>query len=755
LSQVSRFTLDELGFTIGATNPLGQADTFALDVMRRLTNSVDALQRADRFTYDPRGDLASATAPVIGTASYLHNDLGLLTRITGLNAEQWHFGYSPMGRLQFLADPLNRTNRFDYDNRGRQTTTTFADGTTLTNTFDGAGNVMRQQFSAGPDLVYAYDKVNRLTNAADVALAYDADGRLTNTLSAGVNYGATYDAGGRLASVRYHDGAFTVTYTYNSQNQLIGVNDSLTSTFLQLVYDPAGRLINITRPNAVNSTYTYDDAGRLTRVQDGTIVDVQYTLDAAGQVAMAGFNAPLDPAVLITNTQSSPFIYDAAHQINSAGFNYDARGRLIASPGNTFTWDGASRLTGIGAVALSYNGLGDLITRTEGGATTRYFYNYAVGLAPIMAERNETTMQVQRYYVWTPGGRLLYLIDAANGNAVRHYHVDRVGSTLALTSAAGAVTDAYAYTPYGELLGRTGTSAQPFTYVGAYGVRSEPAANLYHMRARYYDPLSARFLSREPIWPVLGQPRGLDPYQYAYGEPMRFIDRTGLDVEEAGGSTLSPVGAVPRPQVGSTLSPVGAVPIRYGGSTLSPVGAVPISEGTGSGNRVGYIHDYSVVRVGYVHDYARIRVGYIHDYSRIVQRDRAASPSPFSLKDLNELHRSYLMANRLSGGLAEYILRQFDRVWKNWYSKTIKPKRASDISLPFPGFQASAAWGDDDSFGVGSTSANNLGSVHVGSVLDRNECPKEAEAAAKRLDAAIPDGFQVPRIIRSGERIEW
>jgi RHS repeat-associated protein len=208
------------------------------------------------------------------------------------------------------------------------------------------------------------------------------------------------------------------------------------------------------------------------------------------------------------------------------------------------------------------------------------------------------------------------------------------------------------------LLGRTGTSAQPFTYVGAFGVRSEPAANLYQMRARYYDPLSARFLSREPIWPVLDQPRGLDPYQYAYGEPMRFIDRTGLDVED--------------------------------------VYSTP--------NRVGYIHDYSVIRVGYVHDYARIRVGYIHDYSRIVQRDRAASPFPFSLEDLNELHRSYLMANRLSGGLAEYILRQFDRVWKNWYSKAIKPKHASDTSLPFRVFQVSAD-STDNGLPVGPASA--------------------------------------------------
>jgi len=760
LSQASRFTLDELGFTIGATNPLGQANAFALDVMRRLTNSVDALQRADRFTYDPRGLLASATAPVIGTASYVRNDLGLLTRITGLNSEQWHFGYSPIGRLQFVADPLNRTNRFGYDIRGRQTTATFADGTTLTNTFDSAGNLVREQFSAGPDLVYAYDKVNRLTNAADVALAYDSESRLTNTLSAGVNYGATYDVGGRLASVRYHNGAFTVTYTYNSQDQLISVNDSLTGTFLQFVYDPAGRLINILRPNGVNSIYSYDAAGRLTRVQDGTIVDVQYTLDAAGQVAMAGFTAPLDPATLITNTQSAPFTHDAAHQINSAGYGYDARGRLNASPWMTFIWDGASRLTGIGAVALGYNGLGDLITRTEGGVTTRFFRNYAIDLAPIMAERNETTVQVQRYYVWSPSGRLLYMIDAANGNAVRHYHVDRVGSTLALTSAAGAVTDAYAYTPYGELLGRTGTSAQPFTYVGAYGVRSEPAAILYHMRARYYDPLTARFLSREPIWPVLGQPRGLDPYQYAYGEPMRFIDRTGLDAEDA----------------------------------------------SSTHNRVGFVRDYSVIRVGYVNDYSQIvkrpsdsfhslsphQTAFLSAFATTMFRDfhrinrlsggfaafllfphgghvpnpdrqfnsglevkdvpympnrvsylpfRPEVPSGYP-PDLPKLERAFRVGNRLSGGLLRYVLRKTQDVNVSYlHGRPSEPDGVSYTSPTIGGFEAAAAaWTGGDLSGIhypyslfGSTSANNWGSLHLGLVLGRNQCPQPAEAGSAKL----------------------
>ncbi|MSU35846.1 MAG: hypothetical protein EXS36_12235 [Pedosphaera sp.] len=120
---------------------------------------------------------------------------------------------------------------------------------------------------------------------------------------------------------------------------------------------------------------------------------------------------------------------------------------------------------------LAYNGLDDVDVRTAGGVNTRLFHHYALNLAPIVAER--TGGAFMRYYAWTPNGRLLYMIDASNGNAVSYFHFDRVGSTLALTSSAGAVTDAYAYSPYGVLPSRTGTSTQPFTFVGAFGIRSE------------------------------------------------------------------------------------------------------------------------------------------------------------------------------------------------------------------------------------------------------------------------------------------
>ncbi|MBI3416000.1 MAG: hypothetical protein HY043_11930 [Verrucomicrobia bacterium] len=526
LSQTNRIRRDQLGYETGVTNALNQSASLVRDSLRRVTQTIDGILRTNRYGYDARGLLTNATKPLIGGASYERNALGELSKITGLNGEQWHFGYTPMGRLASLADPLNRTRTYAYDTRGRLQKAMFADGTTRTNSYDAANNPTRLQFSAGPDLPFTYDALNRLTSTTNLTLAYDAEGRVTNSQAAGFNFGAAYDAGGRLVNVTYASGALTVTYTYDSRDRLTRVKDSLTAAQIDFAYDDAGRLKSATRANGVHGGYTYDAAGRLTRIQEGAIIDIQYALDAAGQITAANFTAPLDPANFLAPANPS-FGYDAAHQITNPGYAYDARGRLVASPGHSFSWDGASRLAQIDGVTLIYNGLNDLDRRTESGVTTRLFYNYALGLAPTVAERVGGAFA--RYYVWTPGGRLLYLIDAANGNTVYYFHFDRVGSTLALTSGAGAVTDAYAYTPYGVLLARTGANPQPFTYVGAFGVRSEPAANLFQMRARYYDPASARFLSRDPLWPNLARVQDLNPYQYAVQSPVKYHDPSGLD----------------------------------------------------------------------------------------------------------------------------------------------------------------------------------------------------------------------------------
>jgi RHS repeat-associated protein len=523
--------LNKLGYPIEWSDPLGNTHRVTRDAMQRVTQSFDPLGRLTRYAYDKRGLLVSATEQGTGTAKYERDALGNVTKITDPNGGTWTTSYLKSGRVQKMTDPLGKSLTFSsYDTRGRPALLTFADSSTCTLDYDAASHITHSTFSAGPTLVFTYDDLGRLASADDagpsneVIFEYDAVGRLTNCAQNGHDFTATYDAGGRLITISYLGGAFTVTYAYDSRDRLTSVTDSA-GTLITLGYDDAGRLISQTRTPGLDGSYHYDAAGRLIRILEGGIIDLDYTLNAASEVTKVDFTAPSIPSVS-AGTQLLKF--GKAGEITTPGHVYDPLGRLITAPlGRTYEWDGASRLTDASGVTLAYNGLGDLITRTENGDTTRYYHHYALGLAPIVYEDPPTG--AERVYVWTPGGRLLYSVDLGTGDPT-FYHFDRMGSTLALTDKNEVVTDSYAYGPYGEPLAHDSPgvpSTQPFTYVGAYGVRKE--GPLYHMRARYYDPQAARFLSRDPLPPRLRNPKSTNRYAYAAQNPLRYIDPQGAN----------------------------------------------------------------------------------------------------------------------------------------------------------------------------------------------------------------------------------
>lgn len=531
LSRITTETTDKLGLIEKIKDPLNQETVFTRDAMNRVASVTDPRSQITRYAYDAAGRLSGVTLPTSEAAAYVYNDMGLLHQVTDPNNRLWAFSYTPMGRLQTTTDPLSRVTAYTYDTRGRMNQVTYPDTGTLTITRDGAGNVTRRQYSDGPDLQFTYDALNRLTGANDITFTRDAEGRITGTTNPGTSFSAGYNDAGRLKTVAYNNNSFTVTYTYdvgeNGTGLLTGVTDSLTGTQITFAFDDDRRLRTVTLPNGEVITYTWDNASRLTRLQSGNHVDLVLGYDSAGQITQTEMAAPLTAQGNLEE-QTEALTYDAASQISSAGYTHDDRGRITATPRNALIWDGASRLTGINTTALTYNGLGQVRTRTQGGTTTQYFYNHAGAGAPMVAEFNPDTGQMLRYYVWTPGGRLLYMINTADGNKVYFYHFDQVGSTLALTDADANVTDAWAYDPYGRVLARTGTNPQPFTYAGAWGVRQEGSVGLYQMRARYYDAHIGRFLSPEPVWPQLTEPEKLNPYQYATADPVRFVDPTGL-----------------------------------------------------------------------------------------------------------------------------------------------------------------------------------------------------------------------------------
>lgn len=527
---------DALGRIAQTVDPLGRTNAVAYDARGRIASATDPAGRATHYAADPRGLPAGIALPDGTAVAYAWNAAGQLAEISDGNEAVWTLGYSPMGRLRTLTDPLARTNRYAYDVNGRLAAVTNADGTAAAYEYDANGWLARLAHSAGPELAFQRDALGRITNSPGLTLAYDAEGRVTAAESAGVAFGAAYDAAGRLATATYADGAFAVTYTYavgpNGDGRLTRVGDSLTGTQVDFAYDADGRLATVALPNGETIAYTWDDAGRLTRLQSGDHVDAQRTYDLAGQVVQTVLAAPL-PASGGLAAATNVLAFDAASQIASAGFVHDARGRVAQIPapwhpgGAALAWDGASRLTNANGAALAYDGFGNVQTRAAIGATNRFFHHPAIGGAPIVAEQDVASGAFRRYYVWTPGGRLLYLIDATDGHAVRFYHFDPNGNALALTDTNRAVTDAWAYDPYGRILARTGTSPQPFTFCGAWGVRQDGADGLYQMRARWYHARLTRFLSPEPLWPQLGNPKALNPYQYAGADPVRFADPSG------------------------------------------------------------------------------------------------------------------------------------------------------------------------------------------------------------------------------------
>jgi RHS repeat-associated protein len=91
----------------------------------------------------------------------------------------------------------------------------------------------------------------------------------------------------------------------------------------------------------------------------------------------------------------------------------------------------------------------------------------------------------------------------------------------AMSGSSQVVTESGVYDAYGNAVATYGT-APNFGYAGQYRYYAD-ATGLHYLKARYYDTVAGRFLSRDPI----GCGGGLNLYEYADGNPVILVDPTG------------------------------------------------------------------------------------------------------------------------------------------------------------------------------------------------------------------------------------
>ena len=100
-------------------------------------------------------------------------------------------------------------------------------------------------------------------------------------------------------------------------------------------------------------------------------------------------------------------------------------------------------------------------------------------------------------YVWEGESYYSPLISEYVGSW-RHYLYDGLGSTRQLLDASQNVTDTYSYEAFGTSKGATGSTANPYRYVGSLGYY-QTGSSLMHLGARYYLPEVGRFTTVDPV----------------------------------------------------------------------------------------------------------------------------------------------------------------------------------------------------------------------------------------------------------------
>ena len=64
------------------------------------------------------------------------------------------------------------------------------------------------------------------------------------------------------------------------------------------------------------------------------------------------------------------------------------------------------------------------------------------------------------------------------------------------------------------------------------GEQYDPDLALYYLRARYYNPATGRFMSRDPLDGLPWDPKTLHKYLYVGSDPVNYVDPRGKDLFE-------------------------------------------------------------------------------------------------------------------------------------------------------------------------------------------------------------------------------
>ncbi len=503
LKKIFEFGYDVLGNITSVIDTMGNSSVYAYDVLYRLTTIVDPENNTENYTYDKLGNRETYTDPMKNKKTFLFDKRNQLIQVNSGTKKLKAFWYDELGNItRAKNDTVDFTQTFDALNR----LTVYDDKQVLKKiayTYDEKGRISKIVLPGGKESVYGYDKLGNINvimfdTTIGQKIEYLGSSKPSRvSYQNGFSLDRVYGDNGRVKTIslgkKSTPQSYTYEYRYNARDDVSAVQTPF--SIFRYGFDVYNQLTSIEEiPSKKRKTIEYDSNGNRSLEK----IDNQYVYYKYNNLNQ------------LINAGTSTFKYDKqgnlAERITDKGryqyfFNNDTMlakvmkdGKIIAE----YFYDPFGRryrktLTPQDSTTYLYDGI-NLVY--EDGAHTKSYYTYGQNMAdPLM------------YYTTQKG--------------MGYFIKDDSGSVVGTLGEKGDIKILQHFDPFGKKIKIKEDAFSPFGYNGYH---YDEESSLYYLYNRYYDPLTGRFISKDPI----GLQGGLNEYSYVHNNPIKFTDPLGL-----------------------------------------------------------------------------------------------------------------------------------------------------------------------------------------------------------------------------------
>lgn len=485
------------------------------------------------------------------TSTRVSNPLGQVIEVRDANGGTLRKIYDPFGNVLETQDAMDNRVVMDFDIRGRKKTLKDPNAGLWTYGYDALGQLTSQRSPL---------------QTSPTTMAYDTLGRMISRTEPEYSTTWTYDSCtkgvGKLCSTSTTNGQ-TKTYGYDFYGRAVTFTQAVANgpTFtLQRPIDSRGRVSQQYYPTGEAVTYTYTTLGYLAEIRRGGAAVWKLnsanawgkpdSLEVGGTGAQitryaydpvtgrtAGISAGTNGAIMaqtygwdtVGNLTDRSERYDAAGNILTENFGYDVLNRLASYE----TSSPNLAPTAIKTVSLTYNAIGNILTKSDVGT---YIYNAS---GPASVRPNAVTQVIggpsqvgTRNYKYDDAGNMKEA--TASKYSGLQYTSFNLPTILAGGAAATIVNYSWAYGADHERVKETRSDGRTTYYFhpdNAGGLAFEQERNGATITNRHYVGAMGRtFLVMESAGEVTSA-TGVSSFQYWHtdqlGSVVAITDQTG------------------------------------------------------------------------------------------------------------------------------------------------------------------------------------------------------------------------------------